>query len=617
MTPSAPLRTALAALGALLAAWAGVVWLTGGIVFDLGGVRVSSRSAARPAVLAVLFVVACLWGRSAQQHRRLVARARHRGDRCAPTVAVVLAVCLAAAAAAFGTHVAGGADASGYLSQSRLWAVGHARVDAPELMQADWPARGWLVAPLGYAPSHVAGELGPTYAPGLPWLMAAGAAVMGEAGRYIWTPLLVGLLVWGTFLLARRDAPPLVALAAALLVATSPPVLFAAMQTMSDIPAAALWLGVLLALASPRAGGALASGTLAAVALVVRPNLALVAGAVWMADLAASNRRRPVGRPGLARGDNGRARGLRAAQWAAPVVLAAGAVAVVNAALWGSPAASGYGATSDLFLAANVPDNLARLWRWTVETRGYWCVIGIIALPWTLVAQDRRHAWPAAALVGAVVASYLVYAVFEEWWYLRFYVPAWPVLASAATLGAWRVLARWSGDGAVLVVTAAACILGASAVKDAAATGTFGLWKIEQRYAAVAAFVQADAPKSAVVLAVQHSGAIAYYTRRTIARWDYVEPGGLDAFCAHLLAGGREVWLVVDDWEEAAFRRRFAGDTRGRLDWAPLGEARVGTARVRVYDLTSPTRAVGPALIPVDTEMSWPWTRIHQPPTAK
>ena len=210
MTPSAPLRTALTALGTLLATWAGVVWLTGGFVFAVGGVRVSSRSAARPAVLAILFLAAALRGQSAEQRRRLVARARQRGDRYSPAAAAVLAMAVAATSAVFGAHVAGGADASGYISQSHLWANGRVTVNAPHLVSADWPARGWLVAPLGYAPSHAAGELGPTYAPGLPWLMAAGAAVMGEAGRYIWTPLCVGLLAWGTFLLARRDAPPLV-----------------------------------------------------------------------------------------------------------------------------------------------------------------------------------------------------------------------------------------------------------------------------------------------------------------------------------------------------------------------------------------------------------------------
>jgi len=605
VTPSSRVRPLLATLGLLVGAWAGAVWLTGGVAFTVAGLRVSSRSTVRPAVLAAVLAASALWGWSTDHRRRYLAAVRQRGDRLAPWAAALVALALALTSAAFGGHVAGASDASGYVSQSRLWAAGRVRVPAPALTADRWPDRGWLVAPLGYAPSHVEGELGPTYAPGLPWLMAVGAAVAGEAGRYLWTPLFAGLLAWGTFLLAQRAAPPLVAFAAAALVATSPPVLFAAMQTMSDVPAAALWLGALLLLGSPRASAPLLSGTLAALALVVRPNLVLVAGVMWLTG--------PVAGPA----GSTRARGQRAVLWAAPVAIGAGAIAVVNSMLWGSPAASGYGANADLFQAAHVPHNLANLWRWTVQTHGYWCVLALLALPWTLGTQDRRRAWPAAALVATVALSYLVYAVFVEWWYLRFYLPAWPVLAATAATAAWRLLARWTPDGAALIVVAVALAHGITGVRDAAAVGAFELWTSEQRYAAVAEFVRDAAPANAVVLTVQHSGAVAYYARRTIGRWDVLPADALDAFCVRLAAAGRDTWLVVDDWEEPPFRQRFAGAVRGRLDWAPVGEARVGPTRVRVYDLTTPTRAVGPALIPVTTSLSWPWTRIHAPGTAK
>ena len=605
MTPSSRVRPRLATLGLLLAAWAGAVWLTGGVSFSVAGLRVSSRSALRPALLAAVLVAWTLWGWTADGRRQYLAGLRHRGDRLAPWAAALVALALALTSAAFGGHVAGGSDSSGYVSQSRLWAAGRVRRPAPALTADPWPERGRLVAPLGYAPSHVEGELGPTYAPGLPWLMAAGAALAGEPGRYVWTPIFAGLLAWGTFLLARRAAPPLVACAATVLVAASPPVLFAAMQTMSDVPASALWLGALLLLDAPRAGAPLLSGTLAALALVVRPNLVLVGAALWLAGLVAA--------PTAATPE----RVHRAMLWAAPVAIGAGAIALVNAWLWGSPIASGYGANADLFQIAHVSQNLATLWRWTVETHGYWTALALLALPWTLVAQDRRQAWPAAALVGAVAVSYLVYAVFAEWWYLRFYLPAWPVLAATATWAAWRLMARVTPDGAALIVVTTALALGVTGVKDAAAVGAFELWASEQRYAAVAGFVRDAAPEQAVVLSVQHSGAEAYYAGRTIARWDVLPAGDLDAFSARLAAAGRATWLVVDDWEEPAFRQRFAGEVRGRLDWAPEGEARVGTARVRVYDLTTPTRAVGPALIPVTTTLSWPWTRIHAPGTAK
>ena len=207
-------------------------------------------------------------------------------DRRAPRTAGLLAAVLLAVSAVLGAHVAGGADSSGYLSQSRLWAQGRITVAAPVLVDAPWPERGRFVAPLGYRASVRPDELGPTYAPGLPWLMALAAAILGDAGRYIWTPIAAGLFVWATYRLAAASAPPAVALAAALIVAGSAPVLFEAMQTMSDLPVAALWAWVLVWLGQPGWRATWGAGLLAAVALAVRPNLVVAAGAIWIAALA-------------------------------------------------------------------------------------------------------------------------------------------------------------------------------------------------------------------------------------------------------------------------------------------------------------------------------------------
>jgi hypothetical protein len=97
-------------------------------------------------------------------------------------------------------------------------------------------------------------------------------------------------------------------------------------------------------------------------------------------------------------------------------------------------------------------------------------------------------------------------------------------------------------------------------------------------------------------------------------RWDYVDPIALDATVDRLAAEGRTTWLVLDDWETAPFRSRFAGSVRGRLDWAPVAEVRVGTARVYVFDLTTPTRATAPDLLAAVDGGPWPWTR--RTPTA-
>ena len=208
-----------------------------------------------------------------------------------------------------------------------------------------------------------------------------------------------------------------------------------------------------------------------------------------------------------------------------------------------------------------------------------------------------------------MLASYLQYAQFAEWWYLRFYLPAWPVVAAAFAVAGWRLCGRVSPSGARLALLAVAlgsALLGAGVAHRAAA---FELWRGEQRYRDVGRWVADHAGADAVLFAVQHSGALAYYTGRTIARFDELPSDDLDRLCQQLAAAGRDVWLIADDWEEPEIRRRFAGQARGGLDWAPIAEARVGPARVRVYDLATPTRATGPALIAVATGGVWPWAR--------
>ena len=591
-----PLRRVLLVTAGLLAVWALGIWLTGGGVVEIGGLRVSSRGAGRPALAALLLVALVALAATPDARRRGLTRAETLADRGAPWAALMLALVLAASSTAFNEHVAGGADSSGYVSQSRLWASGRLAVRAPVYSDDAWPQRGWLVSPLGYAPSVTPDTLGPSYAPGLPWLMALGAAALGEPGRFVWTPLAAGLVVWLTFMLGRRLAPPLVALGAAVLVAGSAPVLFNAMQTMSDLVCTALWTGAILAATSSRPRP-LPAGVLAALALAVRPNLVLVAGLVWVVSLVTCD-------------DTWAGRARRGLVMALPLIGVAAIVALINQRLWGSPFASGYGATGDLFQAANVGGNLARVWRWTRETAGWWTLAGVpAAMAWTAVRGTRATAATGAALVIGLGASYLPSAVFEEWWYLRFYLPAWPVLAAAFAAAAWAAGARVAPRLAPVAVLVVAALVARAGLRVADDSGVFALWTAAQRYPAAAAWVRAEAPPRTLVLAVQHSGALADGAGHTVGRWDYIAPDGLDTTVERLAAQGHRVWLVVDSFEEGPFRIRFANARRGALDWAPLAALRVPGERVHVYDLTTPTRATAPAIVPVVRGGPWPWTR--------
>lgn len=357
------------------------------------------------------------------------------------------------------------------------------------------------------------------------------------------------------------------------------------------------------AASSPRL---VATGLAAAVALVVRPNLMRAAALIGLAAVLDV-----PGRWGE--------RVHRAVALAVPLALAAGSIAWINRRLWGSPFASGYGATGDLFLMSQVPANLGSLWRWTVETRGWWVPAGLVALvvlfgtPGMMTRDRRRRLAPALALVAGVAVSYLPYAVFEERWYLRFYLPGWPVLAMAVTVVLWRLGALWSPSLTSMTLLVAALTMAGPAVRVVTHAGVLDLWRGAQRYPAVATWVLDHAPSGAVLLSLQHSGALSTAGAATVARWDHFAAGALGTRVAQLAADGRQTWAVLDDWEEAGWRQRFAGQVRGRLDWAPLAEARIGASRVRIYDLTDPTRAVAPALIRVIVGGPWPWARQPAP----
>ena len=67
-----------------------------------------------------------------------------------------------------------------------------------------WPHADYTFAPLGYRASLEGGGIAPTYAPGLPILMALLIYPFGECGPYLVVPLLGALLVWVTYKIGER-----------------------------------------------------------------------------------------------------------------------------------------------------------------------------------------------------------------------------------------------------------------------------------------------------------------------------------------------------------------------------------------------------------------------------
>jgi len=565
----------LAAAGACALALAAAVAATGGVDWRFGPMRLRVYQPWRLLAAGLGLTGAALWLGGAQFKAALERAWEARATR-ASWVAAAATVAAAAVGLVNGTGIAGGADAYGYVSQALMWLNGLPIRTEPLAATVPWPLAEWSLSPLGYRPGLEPGIIVPTYPPGLPLTMAAFAAVGGASAVYLVVPVLGAAAVWLTYLLGRRYSDAASGAAAAVLLAASPVFLYQLVQPMSDVPVTAWWLLSLWA----AAGLPVVAGSGAAAAVLTRPNLAPLAAVILAAVLTHSySQHRNVGAS------------LRAAvAFTLPLAAAVTFLAWLNARLYGSPFASGYGSASELFALANVPINANRYVRWLLETQTPVVLAGVVA-PLAAWLGPRAPGTPSPsqgrlglAFAAVVLACYLPYSPFEEWWYLRFLLPAIPVLLVLTTPLVVRLVSAAPTAVRAPLLVAGVALLGAYYLAVANERSAFGLRRLDSRYLAAGAFASRSLPANAVLLSMQESGALRMYGGRTTVRFDRLDPEGLDAAVQFLDRAGYRPYFALEAWEEAQFRDRFSRSSAlGFLDWPPAAE--VGRpVKVRFYD---------------------------------
>jgi hypothetical protein len=548
-----------AAAGATLL---GVVLLwTGGFSARIYGVRISAHGALRPILFALLFAAAGVRLLDPSEQDALIARLLRRSNRLLPATAGIASAAVLVLGIFCGTRSAGGSDSYGYISQSDLWRAGDLRVHQDFVASIPWPNADWSFTPLGYRPS-VNHTLVPSYAPGLPLLMVLFTGILGSCGPYLVNPLCGALLVILTYAIGSQVSGRAVGAVAALLVASSPTVLFMTLWPMSDVPAATFWTASLLLsarAAMPRPGApapgewevaalVAGSGAVAGVAIAIRPNL--VPLAVFPAAIAAWP---------LVRTWPGRA-ALRLAAFGIACVPFVLFVAWFYDNLYGSPLHSGYGDTGTIFAWDNLRANLARYPLWLWDTQGPLVFLFLLS---PLLSADpcpagrtSRH-W-CFAFVLAVFACYLWYLPFEAWWFLRFLLPAFPVIFVLAAHVAWSGTRRFGLQTRIVALGVFAVVMVDYGATRAMERDALGIGKGEQKYADVGRFVASRLPVNAIFVAMQHSGSVRYYSGRPTIRYDSLQADWLDRALAHLRSAGYEPYLLLEKWELPLFRQRFA-----------------------------------------------------------
>lgn len=525
------------------------------------GIPISVRGADRAALIAILLGGAGLYLDVPLQRRLRAAAQSVPLPPLLPTAVGLAVMAMLVVALTMGTKAAGGSDVYGYVSQATLWRQGNLKIHQPIAASVPWPDSDWTFAPLGYkpAPNHT---IVPTYAPGLPLLMALFAALFGSGAEFYVVPICGAALVWLTYALGRRVSGDAAGTIGALAIAASPAVLFMTLWTMSDVPVATFWTASLLLATRRGWWSAAAAGAAAGVAIAIRPNLVPLA-VVPMAI--ASWPPRPASRGTLA-SSAGRASAFGVA--CAPFILFIG---WLFNDLYGSPLRSGYGDASDIYARANVLPNLARYSRWFFESQGPVPFL-FIASPFVAMRrqQDRVSRIAFVIFILIVLLCYLPYMAFDDWWYVRFLIPAFPLMFILSADAVWRATERLGRRARIAIAALLALGLAGYGLRESLRRDVFSIGHGEQKYAEVGAYAAQALPPNAVVYSMQHSGSVRYYSGRLTLRLDYLDPQWLDRSVEYMRGAGYDPYFIVDDWEVPMFTERFRTQkTIGAIAAAP------------------------------------------------
>jgi hypothetical protein len=245
---------------------------------------------------------------------------------------------------------------------------------------------------------------------------------------------------------------------------------------------------------------------------------------------------------------------------------------------------------------------VTRYGRWLLQTQTLVVLVGFLA-PFRVERKHRPEVWLASAMIAATAAIYFAYTPFDDWSYLRFLLPAIALLIALTSAVVARAAAAFIGPRAsVIFVTLLTCSLAISSVGVARDRLAFQMHSLEQRYRSAAIVVRDRLPAGAAILTTWDSGAIRFHAGNEAIVWDALDPAWLDRSIAWLTAQGHAPFILVESWEEAGFRDRFAAQSDiGKLDWPPKFEVdRV----VRIYDPADRARYLkGERLV---TEYLWP-----------
>jgi hypothetical protein len=462
---------------------------------------------------------------------------------------------LVAALAAYGSfvarhasHAVGGSDSSGYANTARRLVSGGLVARPPSLDRLGLPdSLAPIFTPLGFLAGPRPGTMAPLYPAGFPAHLAAAAVASGwETGPYLVSPTAAVLCLAFVYLIGRElDLSPAWSAGAAAVLGAWPAFLFQAIQPMSDV-VATLWTTAAIFFAvraRRRAAWAVACGAALGVAVLVRPTNLLLAVPLAFAL--------PLTLPVLG----------RVALGALPPAAAQAAFARY---CYGGILSTGYGKTGhlDVIALSNFRVRLRYYGDWILRTT-------TVIVPFAALASlaDRRtpvrDRFLLLAWFGVFLLFYCFYGPYESFGFLRFLLPGLPGLLLAAALGLRGALARLPAPRlAAALALAALAAIAAVEIRQTRRIGVLGTAEAQASYPLACRRAAATLPARSVVVATDASGALAYYTDLSCARWDPIAPERWPALRGEIEGRGYRFYALLFPEEEKELAAHVPGDWR-------------------------------------------------------
>ena len=450
----------------------------------------------------------------------------------------------------------GGSDSSGYANTARAMLEGRVVLPIEALSRLDLPPRlAGAFRPLAFEPGPEPGTIVPFYPPGFPLHIAFASLVAGwEAGPFVVSPILALLAVVLTYFLGRELSlsRPL-AFAGAAIFAAAPIMLRQAVQPMSDVAAAVWCVAAILCALRSRKGSvwALPAGAAFGMAVLVRP-----ADVLLLLPLAFALRWNP----------------RSFAFFAAGGVPFAAFFGFWNRTLYGSVLSTGYAPVMEgEFSWSNFAPRFVLYGKWIV-----WQLSPLPLLGWlgstfcrSLRVRDR------ALLVTWLAAYFLFYCFWrpaDGWWYSRFLLPALPALILGFLVSLRELLRVLSAGESkargrrwpLRALAGAAVLLGVFGVelrrdltppmpyKEARGQATFP--------EACRAIARRAEGASALVVAMEFSGAVRFYTDFLPVRWDQISAEDFALVRARAAEKGYRVFAILFPDEVPRAQPNVPGD---------------------------------------------------------